>query len=79
MLLVLANRPARPDRPAAHTKGEAVPSAADELSKTAASRMLSKRIKDIVGVSTEIIVGDPGEIERSQGKAKRVLDNRDAE
>jgi phenylacetate-CoA ligase len=47
------------------------------MSKTAAARMLTKRIKDMVGVSTEIIVGEPGEVERSQGKAKRVVDNRD--
>lgn len=55
---------------------EANPDAADELSKTAAARMLTKRIKDMVGVSTEIIVGDPGSVERSQGKARRVVDNR---
>ncbi|NIZ61223.1 phenylacetate--CoA ligase [Sedimentitalea sp. CY04] len=56
---------------------EAAPGAADELSKTAASRMLNKHIKDMVGVSTEIIVGDPGSVARSQGKAVRVIDNRD--
>ncbi|MFC3119248.1 phenylacetate--CoA ligase PaaK [Jhaorihella thermophila] len=56
---------------------EANPDAADELSKTAAARMLTKRIKDNVGVSTEIIVGDPGSVARSEGKAKRVVDNRD--
>ncbi|UWQ24196.1 phenylacetate--CoA ligase PaaK [Leisingera aquaemixtae] len=55
---------------------EANPDATDELSKTAAARMLTKRIKDMVGVSTEIIVGEPGSVERSQGKAKRVVDNR---
>ncbi|WP_122073273.1 phenylacetate--CoA ligase PaaK [Pseudophaeobacter sp. EL27] len=58
---------------------EAEADATDELSKTAAARMLTKRIKDMVGVSTEIIVGEPGEVERSQGKAKRVVDNRDAD
>ncbi|MEX0303685.1 MAG: phenylacetate--CoA ligase PaaK [Leisingera sp.] len=58
---------------------EANPDAADELSRTAAARMLTKRIKDMVGVSTEIIVGDPGSVERSQGKAKRVVDNRGKE
>ena len=56
---------------------EATPSAADELSKTASSRMLGKHIKDMVGVSTEVIVGDPGSVARSQGKAVRVIDNRD--
>jgi len=58
---------------------EATPEAADELSKTAASRMLLKRIKDNIGVTTEIIVADPGSVERSQGKAKRVVDNRPKE
>ena len=56
---------------------EASPDSTDELSKTAAARMLTKRIKDIVGVSTEIVVGNPGEVARSQGKAVRVIDNRD--
>jgi phenylacetate-CoA ligase len=55
---------------------EAMPSAADNLSKTAAARMLTKHIKDMIGVSVEVVVGDPGEVERSQGKAKRVVDNR---
>ncbi|MCV2893363.1 phenylacetate--CoA ligase PaaK [Lentibacter sp. XHP0401] len=56
---------------------EANPDAADNLSRTAAQRMLTKHIKDMVGVSTEVIVGDPGSVERSQGKAVRVVDNRD--
>jgi phenylacetate-CoA ligase len=55
---------------------EARPTAADGASKAASERMLSKRIKDMVGVSTEIIVGDPGDVPRSQGKAVRVIDNR---
>jgi len=58
---------------------EVVVNAANEAGKAAAERMLSKRIKDIVGVSTEIIVGDPGSVARSQGKAVRVVDNRDKE
>ena len=56
---------------------EALPDATDELSKTAASRMLSKRVKDIVGISIEVNVGDPGAVARSEGKAKRVVDNRE--
>ena len=55
---------------------EAMPDAADEASKSAAARMLTKRIKDIVGVSAEVVVNDPGAVERSQGKARRVIDNR---
>lgn len=58
---------------------EMIPTAAGEASKAAAERMLSKRIKDMVGVSTEIIVGDPGSVARSQGKAVRVVDNRGKE
>lgn len=55
---------------------EAKTSAADELSKAAAARMLTKHIKDMVGVTTEVIVGKPGSVARSEGKAVRVLDNR---
>ncbi|MFV2054139.1 phenylacetate--CoA ligase PaaK [Aliiroseovarius sp. YM-037] len=58
---------------------EAMPDAADELSKTAAARMLTKRIKDVIGISTEIDVGDPGDVARSEGKAQRVVDNRPKE
>ncbi|GHG92585.1 phenylacetate--CoA ligase PaaK [Pseudodonghicola xiamenensis] len=55
---------------------EAATDSTDEMSKTAAARMLYKRIKDVVGISTEIDVRNPGEVERSQGKAVRVVDNR---
>lgn len=58
---------------------EALPSAADGASRAAAARMLAKRIKDVVGVSCDIDVRDPGGVERSQGKARRVLDNRPKE
>ena len=58
---------------------EALPDMADELSKTAAARMLSKRVKDIVGISIEVNVGEPGTVARSEGKAKRVVDNRSKE
>lgn len=58
---------------------EADPKAADGASRAAAERMLVKRIKDIVGVSTEVIVGDPGSVARSQGKAVRVIDSRPKE
>ena len=55
---------------------EAMATAADGASRAAAERMLFKRIKDIIGVTTEIIVGDPGSVARSEGKAVRVVDNR---
>ncbi|MEM8851393.1 MAG: phenylacetate--CoA ligase PaaK [Pseudomonadota bacterium] len=55
---------------------EATPQAADEASRTAAQRRLGERIKDVVGVTAEVVVGDPGAVERSQGKARRVVDRR---
>jgi len=58
---------------------EATADAADGASRAAAERMLSKRIKDVVGVSTEILVGDPGSVARSEGKAVRVVDSRPKE
>ena len=55
---------------------ECLPNAADETARAAAASALTKRIKDIVGVSTVVDVGSPGTVERSQGKARRVIDNR---
>ena len=55
---------------------EATPDAADELSRQAAATMLTERIKDHVGVSVMVDVGDPGSVARSQGKAVRVVDRR---
>jgi phenylacetate-CoA ligase len=37
---------------------------------------LQKRIKGVLGVSTKVELCNPGEIERSVGKAKRVIDHR---
>jgi phenylacetate-CoA ligase len=37
---------------------------------------LAHHIKSYIGVSAEVIVGEPGSIERSVGKAKRVIDRR---
>jgi phenylacetate-CoA ligase len=55
---------------------EANPQSADEASRVAAATILTKQIKDIVGVATEVTVGEPGAVPRSQGKAVRVVDNR---
>ena len=40
------------------------------------ARELQLRIKTLIGVSCEVDVMDPGGIERSLGKARRVIDNR---
>jgi phenylacetate-CoA ligase len=54
-----------------------VESLPDQLEgRDAAGLALGRRIKDLVGVSAEVIVGDPGSVERSQGKARRVVDLR---
>ncbi|MBL4891519.1 MAG: phenylacetate--CoA ligase [Rhizobiaceae bacterium] len=58
---------------------EAAPSFADEANKKMAAQTLSKKIKDLVGISTEIVVANPGSVARSQGKAVRVIDNRPKE
>ncbi|MFG5384835.1 phenylacetate--CoA ligase PaaK [Yoonia sp. R2-816] len=55
---------------------EAKPEAADPASKAAAAQALARQIKNTVGVSAVIDVGDPGTAARSEGKAKRVIDNR---
>ena len=46
------------------------------VSGSEAGETLARRIKDIVGVSCAVSVGDPGTVARSQGKAVRVVDNR---
>ena len=37
---------------------------------------LQKRIKSVLGVTSKVQVCEPGDIERSVGKAKRVIDHR---
>ena len=46
----------------------------DELD--AVSRSLARRIKSLVGISARVVVNPAGTIERSVGKAKRVIDKR---
>ena len=49
---------------------------ADEASRTASAGLLAHRIKEIIGVTAAITVTEPGGVERSQGKARRVVDLR---
>ncbi len=55
---------------------ECAPEAADDATRAASARELAHHIKSVVGVSTKIAIRDPGSIPRSEGKAKRVVDNR---
>ncbi len=39
-------------------------------------KVLQQKIKSILGVSSKVVICEPGELERSGGKAKRVIDHR---
>jgi phenylacetate-CoA ligase len=55
---------------------EARPDAADEVSRAAARRDLSHHIKSRIGVTAKVNVVEPGRVDRSLGKAKRIVDLR---
>ena len=55
---------------------EAMPHAAGGAERAASAKELAHHIKSVVGVSTKIKVGDPDSVERSAGKARRIVDNR---
>ncbi|MFC4624761.1 phenylacetate--CoA ligase PaaK [Daeguia caeni] len=55
---------------------EAMPEAAEQSARDYSAKELAHHIKSVVGVSTKITVHDPNAIARSEGKAKRVVDNR---
>ncbi len=71
------SREARMDSMRVHV--EAMPSATSADARMASSKTLSERIKSVIGVSTEVVVHEPGAVERSQGKARRVIDKRPKE
>jgi phenylacetate-CoA ligase len=58
---------------------EAAPEAAGAEARTGAAKELAHHIKSVVGISTRIEVHDPDGVQRSEGKAKRVVDNRPKE
>ncbi len=58
---------------------EATGAASDTEARAASARELAHHIKSVVGVSTKITVHEPGGAPRSEGKAKRVVDNRPKE
>jgi len=55
---------------------EATPASADADARAASAAELAHHIKGLVGVTARITVADPGGVERSQGKARRVIDKR---
>ncbi|MHA3916537.1 phenylacetate--CoA ligase PaaK [Halovulum sp. GXIMD14793] len=64
----------RMDAMAVHV--ECTASEASEAARSASAKELAHHIKSVVGISTAIIVNDPGAVARSEGKAKRVVDRR---
>ena len=58
---------------------EAAASATSAEARAAAAKELAHHIKSVVGVSTRIEIHDPEKVARSEGKAKRVVDNRPKE
>ncbi|CTQ55679.1 Phenylacetate-coenzyme A ligase [Roseibium album] len=55
---------------------EAAPGSTSSDQRQASARELSHHIKSALGISAKIDVAEPGQVERSAGKAKRVVDNR---
>ncbi|WP_225770971.1 phenylacetate--CoA ligase PaaK [Inquilinus sp. Marseille-Q2685] len=72
--LIELSRPGRLDEMTVLT--EARPEHWDGAGLTVAAERLTLRIKDTVGVSARVVIQPPGTIERSAGKAKRVIDRR---
>ncbi|HVZ51272.1 MAG TPA: phenylacetate--CoA ligase PaaK [Pseudolabrys sp.] len=55
---------------------EARPDHADDASRQAQVALLKAHIRNVVGIGVEVEVADPGGIERSMGKARRIVDKR---
>jgi phenylacetate-CoA ligase len=59
-----------------HVEEREVPTGASPPDPAAVARELQHHIKGHVGVTTRVVVLAPGSIARSEGKAKRIVDNR---
>jgi phenylacetate-CoA ligase len=55
---------------------EARPSHAEEVARGALDQLLASHIRSAIGLGVEVVVAEPGKIERSAGKARRVVDLR---
>ena len=71
---ITLTRPERLDVMTVHV--EATASAASTEARAASGAELREFIKGVIGISTAVTVEEPGGVERSQGKARRVVDLR---
>jgi phenylacetate-CoA ligase len=55
---------------------EARPEHADAAARTAQAAKLVGLMRNNIGIGADVIVGDPGKVERSAGKARRIVDLR---
>src|SRR6516165_11477026 len=71
---IVLTREGRMDEVAVHV--EARPAYFDPVLLEAEAKVVVARIKDTIGLTTRVVVDPPGTIERSLGKARRVVDQR---
>jgi phenylacetate-CoA ligase len=55
---------------------EARPTHADASAREALCQLLASRIRSAIGVGVDVLIAEPGKIERSAGKARRIVDLR---
>jgi phenylacetate-CoA ligase len=58
---------------------EARPGVHGDAERTAEAASLAMHIRNNIGIGIKVLVGDPGAVERSAGKARRVIDKRPKE
>jgi phenylacetate-CoA ligase len=71
---LVLTRPGRMDEMTVRV--EARPEAASAEARDAAAKTLATRVKQVIGVSARVDVVEPSGIERSMGKARRIIDQR---
>jgi phenylacetate-CoA ligase len=71
------NRAQRMDTLTVHT--EIAEASVAGATRDSCAGELAKHIKDVIGISVNVEVGDVGAVPRSQGKAVRLVDNRPAD
>jgi phenylacetate-CoA ligase len=55
---------------------EARPGHAEATSRAALASLLDAHLRGALGLGVEVLVGEPGTVERSAGKARRIIDLR---